>query len=87
VKQGGLATQQADLVAESIAAELAGAPAPREFDPVLRGVLWTGDGPRYLEARPAGGHGESSTFATAAPWGTDEGKIVGRHLTAFLAEA
>lgn len=87
VKQGGVATQQADIVAETITAELAGAPAPREFEPVLRGVLWTGDGPRYLEGWPEGGHGELSSFTTAAPWGTDAGKIVGRHLTEFLADA
>lgn len=38
VKQGGIATQQADAVAGAIAAE-AGAPVePRRFDPVLRGM-------------------------------------------------
>ena len=48
IKQGGLATQQADAAAEQIAAE-AGAPvAPRPFRRVLRGVVLTGEAPLYL---------------------------------------
>jgi sulfide:quinone oxidoreductase len=47
-KQGPFATQQADAVAEAIAAAVGAevesqAPAPR-----MRAVLWTGHGPRYL---------------------------------------
>jgi sulfide:quinone oxidoreductase len=49
VKQGGLATQQADVAAEAIAAGLGGSIEPHEFDPILRGVLWTGGETRYLE--------------------------------------
>jgi sulfide:quinone oxidoreductase len=69
VKQGGLATQQADAAAEAIAAE-AGAPVtPRPFTRILRAQLLTADGPlelcRDLDA-PA--H-----------------KLAGRHLTGFLA--
>jgi sulfide:quinone oxidoreductase len=42
IKQGGMAAQQADAAAESIAAR-AGAPVdPRPFRPVLRGLLLTG---------------------------------------------
>ncbi|MBS1676983.1 MAG: NAD(P)/FAD-dependent oxidoreductase [Actinobacteria bacterium] len=85
VKQGGLATQQADVVAEAIAARLGAVATPGEFDPILRGVLWTGAGPRYLEGWLAGGHGEAATMTTAPPWGADQGKIVGRYLTEFLA--
>ena len=52
VKQGGIAAQQADAAAESIAAA-AGAPIePRPFRPVLRGLLLTGLTPRYLRAEP-----------------------------------
>jgi sulfide:quinone oxidoreductase len=87
VKQGGLATQQADVAAEAIAADLGVEIEPAEFDPVLRGVLWTGNEPRYLQGWLAGGHGESSTMTTTPPWGDDHGKIVGRHLTEFLAGA
>ncbi len=85
VKQGGLATQQADVAAESIAARLGAEVEPRRFDPVLRGVLWTGTEARYLHGRLGGGHGETSSMTTTARWGTDRGKIVGRYLTDFLA--
>src|SRR5690348_12192101 len=47
IKQGGLAAQQADAAAESIAA-LAGADVePKPFHPVLRGMLLTGGGRRW----------------------------------------
>jgi sulfide:quinone oxidoreductase len=49
IKQGGLAAQQADAVVEDIAGRTRGdtvSPAPR----VLRGLLRTADGPRYLRA-------------------------------------
>jgi sulfide:quinone oxidoreductase len=85
VKQGGLATQQADVVAEAIAARLGADLQPSEFDPILRGVLWTGTEPRYLQGRLDGGHGETSTMTTEPRWGGDQGKIVGRYLTEFLA--
>ncbi|MFT3863345.1 MAG: FAD-dependent oxidoreductase [Solirubrobacterales bacterium] len=87
VKQGGLATQQADAAAAAIAAELGLPVEPEPFDPVLRGVLWTGEEPRYLRGWPAGGHGENSSISTVPPWGVDRGKIVGRYLTGFLAAA
>ncbi|MBS1895631.1 MAG: FAD-dependent oxidoreductase [Actinobacteria bacterium] len=85
VKQGGIATQQADVAAEAIAARLGAGIEPAEFDPVLRGVLWTGGDPAYLQGWLAGGHGESSMMTDTAPWGADQGKIVGRYLTGFLA--
>lgn len=48
IKQGGLACQQADAIAELLAAQ-AGAPIePEPFRPVLRGKLLTGHGARYL---------------------------------------
>ncbi|HVV90956.1 MAG TPA: hypothetical protein VHB53_10720 [Solirubrobacterales bacterium] len=85
VKQGGIATQQADVAAATIASRLGADVEPAEFDPILRGVLWTGDEPRYLQGWLAGGHGETSTMTEAPPWGADQGKIVGRYLTGFLA--
>src|SRR4051794_10757137 len=42
VKQGGLATQQADAIAEHIAARAGAAVDPQPFRPVLRGRLMTG---------------------------------------------
>ena len=85
VKQGGIATQQADVAAEAIAAEL-GCDAPAEaLDPMLRGVLWTGAEPLYLSGYLAGGRGETSIASDRPPWeGAEEDKIVGRYLTPFL---
>jgi sulfide:quinone oxidoreductase len=51
VKQGGLAAQQADIAARSIAAR-AGAHVPIEpFQPLLRAALITGGEPEFLRAR------------------------------------
>ncbi|HEU5106337.1 MAG TPA: FAD-dependent oxidoreductase [Solirubrobacterales bacterium] len=86
VKQGGIATQQADVIAEAIAAELGVEIEPQAFDPILRGVLWTGEGPRYLQGWLGGGHGETSSLTAQPPWQASEGKIVGRYLTDFIAE-
>jgi sulfide:quinone oxidoreductase len=83
VKQGGIATQQADCAAEAIAADLGVDLAPRPFDPILRATLWTGEKPRYLYGKLAGGFGETSTFSDHAVW-EHEGKIVGRYLAPFL---
>jgi len=86
IKQGGIATQQADAVAETIAAEAGASIEPKAFDPVLRGVLWTGRGPRYLYGRPTGGHGEASSMGDRpkAPAQNGKGKVFGRYLTPFL---
>lgn len=84
VKQGGIATQQADVIAEVIAADVGGAAEPAPFDPVLRGVLWTGSEPRYLYGRPTGGRGETSSVSESPPWPAQEGKVIGGYLTPFL---
>lgn len=89
VKQGGIAAQQADAVAEAIAAEAGAGIEPQPIDPLLRGVLWTGEEPRYLEGWIAGGHGETSSLSAEPRWETSEGendgKIVARYLTRFLS--
>lgn len=88
VKQGGIATQQADVAAEAIAAEIGCDAAAEPFDPLLRGVLWTGAKPLYLSGYLAGGHGETSSASEEPPWdGAAEGKIVSRYLTQFLDRA
>jgi sulfide:quinone oxidoreductase len=87
VKQGGLATQQADVAAEAIAAELGCDVPANVFEPVLRGVLWTGAEPLFLSGYPTGGHGEASTAGGEPPWaGDEEGKLIGRYITPFLAD-
>lgn len=84
VKQGGLAAQQADTVAEAIAVDMGMRDAARPFDPILRAVLWTGERPQYLYAMLSGGHGETSVFSEKPLW-EREGKIVGLHLAPFLS--
>ena len=82
IKQGGLATQQADAVAETIAAA-AGAPVePKPFRPMLRGMLLTGGDNRYMRAGVAGGQGEPVVAAHALWW--PPAKVSGRYLAPFL---
>jgi sulfide:quinone oxidoreductase len=82
LKQGGIATQQADAAAESIAA-LAGAPVtPRPFKPVLRGLLLTGLTPRFMAASPL----DASSEVDSEPLWWPPAKIVGRYLAPFLAQ-
>ncbi|HEX6227858.1 MAG TPA: FAD-dependent oxidoreductase [Solirubrobacterales bacterium] len=85
VKQGGLATQQADAAAAAIAAELGSEVEPDPFKPVLRGVLWTGTETRYLYGPLTGGQGEVSTLTEEPTWSVGDGKIIGHRLTPFLA--
>ncbi|HEX4806778.1 MAG TPA: FAD-dependent oxidoreductase [Conexibacter sp.] len=83
IKQGGLATQQADALAETIAAR-AGAPlTPAPFRPVLRGMLVTSERPRYLEADVAGAR---DAHAAETPLWWPPTKVAGRFLAPFLLE-
>jgi len=83
IKQGGLATQQADAIAEAIAAR-AGAPLePAPFRPMLRGMLVTSEQPQYLEADVAG---QGGSRAAETPLWWPPLKVAGRHLAPFLAE-
>jgi sulfide:quinone oxidoreductase len=85
IKQGGIAAQQADAAAETIAAA-AGAPIePEPFRPVLRGLLVGGEAPTFLRVELAGGAGDTSAAAAESLW-WPPGKIVGRYLAPFLAE-
>ena len=84
IKQGGIATQQADAAAEAIAAR-AGAPVePQPFRPVLRGLLLTGATPRYMRAEVSGGQGDDSAVSEHALWWPPS-KIAGRWLAPYLA--
>jgi sulfide:quinone oxidoreductase len=82
IKHGGIAAQQADVVAKSIAA-LAGAPVtPERFKPTIQGMLLTGEKPVYLSARLTGGQGFSSEITDTPPSPRD--KIAARYLAPYL---
>jgi sulfide:quinone oxidoreductase len=83
VKQGGIATQQADAAAETIAANGGVDLTPQPFRPVLRGLLLTGRQPRYLRHEITGGAGDASEASPEPLW-WPPAKIVGRYLAPFL---
>jgi sulfide:quinone oxidoreductase len=82
IKQGGLATQQADAVAEAIAAEVGAPVEPEPFRPVLRGLLLTGGDDRFLRHAVAGGGGEGEVTTHTLWWPPT--KIAGRYISDYL---
>jgi sulfide:quinone oxidoreductase len=85
IKQGGLATQQADAAAETIAAA-AGAPVePKPFRAILRGLLLTGAIPHFLRADLSKWREGGFRMDTDPLW-WPPAKISGRYLGPFLAE-
>ena len=102
LKQGGLAAQQADAVAETIAALAGAVITPEPFRPVLRGLLLTGGAPLYLRAEPQR-LAREATVAIEAPTARrtsrdasaaagqalwwPPAKIAGRYLAPYLATA
>jgi sulfide:quinone oxidoreductase len=102
LKQGGLAAQQADAAAETIAAELGIPIVPTPFRPVLRGLLMTGGAPLYLraepqrlprattvaiDARPLRGARSDASSAAGQPLWWPPAKIAARYLAPYLAIA
>ena len=84
VKQGGLAAQQADAVAEAIAASAGEDIDPQPFRPILRGVLLTGGPARYLRADISGIAGDDSILSEEALWWPPN-KLSGRYLAPYLS--
>jgi sulfide:quinone oxidoreductase len=84
VKQGGIAAEQADAVAEMLASEAGADLTPTPFDPVLRGVLMTGEDDRFLRAELAGGRGSTGAADARALWWPPS-KVSGRYLAPYLA--
>lgn len=80
VKQGGIASQQADAAATAIAAASGAAVQPEPFRPVLRGLLLTGFGQGFLRAE------QGRSLVDPHPLWWPPAKIVGRYLSPFLAE-
>ncbi len=83
IKHGGIGSQQADAVAEAIAARAGVAIEPAPFQPVIRGMLLTGERPLYLMASITGGHGFSSEVADTPLW-SPPSKIASRFLAPYL---
>lgn len=84
IKQGGLAAQQADVVAGTIA-RADGARPKASARPHLRAILFTGGDPLYLTATITGGESVASTASRDCPWWPPH-KIAARHLAPFLAD-
>jgi sulfide:quinone oxidoreductase len=83
VKHGGVAAQQADVAAASIAA-LAGAPVePSKFHPVIHGMLLGGGHPLYLSAEISGRHGVRSEVSAEPTW-SPPSKIAAKYLAPYL---
>lgn len=99
MKQGGLAAQQADAVASSIASAFVTGVEAEPFRPVLRGLLLTGETPSYFRAWPGAGRepasvaidessgrpgGGGQSVAAHRPLWWPPSKIAGRYLGAWL---
>jgi sulfide:quinone oxidoreductase len=84
IKQGGLAAQQADAVAEAIAASVGVDLDPQPFRPVLRAVLLTGTEASYLSADISGRAGDDSTLSAQPLWWPPN-KLYGRYLAPYLS--
>jgi sulfide:quinone oxidoreductase len=82
IKQGGLACQQADAAAESIAAAVGAPVEPSPFRPVLRGKLMTGGRDRFLRRRLVGEQDAGDVSEQPLWW--PPSKIAGRYLAPYL---
>ena len=83
IKQGGIGTQQADAAVEDIAASLGAPVEPKPFEPVLRGMLITGEESLSLKHSLTGGHGEGAASSDYLWWPPH--KVSGRYLAAWLS--
>lgn len=85
IKHGGVASQQADVAAQAIAALAGMAREPDSFRPEIHGMLLTGGKPLYLSAHITGGHGSSSQLTETPTW-SPATKIAAKYLAPFLQE-
>lgn len=82
LKQGGLATQQADAAATAIAAYAGAKVDPQPFRPVLQGLFLTGGPPLSMRQEPVRGSGYGGAIDQPHWW--PEVKLAGRYLTPYL---
>jgi sulfide:quinone oxidoreductase len=85
IKQGGIATQQADAAAQHIAMKVGARTDPEPFRPILRGKLLTGEASLHMRHDPAGGAGEGTASEDYLWWPPH--KISGRYLAPWFAQA
>jgi sulfide:quinone oxidoreductase len=84
IKQGGLATQQADVAAHSIANDVSALHTSSDVSPpVLRAMVMTGDTPLWLTEPDDPGMPGPPESGISAPWWPAH-KIAGRFLGPFL---
>ncbi len=84
IKQGGIATQEADVAAEPSPSRPVASSSRRPSTRSCAACSGPAREPRYLYGRPTGGHGEVSTLSEEPPSSEPEGKVVGRYLSPFL---
>jgi sulfide:quinone oxidoreductase len=82
IKQGGIATQQADAAAAQIAAGAGADLEPQPFHPVLRGQLITGGESLHMRHELTGGAGEGEAGLDYLWWPPH--KVGGRYLGPWL---
>jgi sulfide:quinone oxidoreductase len=84
VKQGGLAAQQADSVAEHVAASYGADVEPAPFRPALRGMLFSGGESLYMRANVPGT--DPDVPGAWYPLWWPPTKVAGRYLAPYLFE-
>jgi sulfide:quinone oxidoreductase len=85
VKQGGIATQQADAVAELIAKRAGARVDPRPIRPILRGHMIANGASRFLRAE-LHHRDEGTSEASVSPLWWPPDKIAGTYLSPYLAQ-
>jgi sulfide:quinone oxidoreductase len=86
IKQGGLAAQQADVVAQTIAADLGAPVGERPETRILRARLLHGDGALVLRTElDALGRATGSTIEHRESRSAEDLKVFGRYLTPYLS--
>lgn len=85
IKQGGVASQQADIAAALIAQAVGVDVREPRTRPVLRAILLTGSEPLYLTATITGGESAASHASRHCMWWPPH-KVAARHLAPYLAD-
>jgi sulfide:quinone oxidoreductase len=85
IKHGGIAAQQADVVATGIAALAGAAVQAQPFAAEIHALVLTGAAPLYLSAQVTGGEGFRSQVSDSPSW-SPPGKVAAKYLAPYLAE-